>query len=103
MAVGLLGKIFFLDQKDAPISKSDLVLALEEINRPFDFCGTPQEQAIHKAKTITGLTRDKVIEMAANHAIEQGMPVYANQEEHILDLNSVELILDSDGNNHLLQ
>jgi hypothetical protein len=77
-----------LKYQNEPSAKSELILALEVINRPVDFCGTPQEQAVHNAKRITGLTRDEVIEMAANHARKHGNPVHAYQEEYLHELLS---------------
>jgi len=62
---------------------NELVVALETINEPLGFCGTPRMWAIHKAKTITGLDYDEVIEMAATHAIDTGVPVHAYDEEEI--------------------
>lgn len=60
---------------------NELISALETINEPLGFCGTPREWAIHKAKTITGLGYDEVIEMAANYARYNGVPVHAYDEE----------------------
>ncbi len=65
---------------------NELIAALEEINEPLGFCGTPRMWAIHKAKTITGLGHDEVIEMAAAYAEELGIPVHAYDEERLTKL-----------------
>ena len=62
---------------------NELVTALEVINRPVDKCGFPRDQAVNKAQMITGLGYSEVVEMAANHARDQGVPVYAYDEEEI--------------------
>ena len=64
----------------------DQITALETINEPLGFCGTPRMWAVHKAKTITGLGYDEVIEMAAAHAEELGVPVHAYDEERLTKL-----------------
>ncbi len=65
---------------------NELITALETINEPLGFCGTPRMWAVHKAKTITGLGYDEIIEMAAAHAEELGVPVHAYDEERLTKL-----------------
>ena len=67
---------------------NELVVALETINEPLSFCGTPRMAAIDKAQTITGLGYKEVIEMAANHAIDTVVPVHAYDEEELRILDS---------------
>jgi hypothetical protein len=62
---------------------NELITALETINEPLGFCGTPKMWAIDKAQTITGLGYDEVIEMAANYARYNGVPVHAYDEEEL--------------------
>jgi hypothetical protein len=61
----------------------DLISSLEVINRPVDKCAFPRDQAVNKAQMITGLGYSEVVEMAANHARDQGVPVHAYDEEEI--------------------
>jgi hypothetical protein len=103
VSIALLIKIVIYEQNELRKYQNEravqnvLILALEEINRPVDFCGTPRLQAIETAKIITGLGHDKVIEMAANHARGLGVPVNAFQAEYLLNLDGVERILDDEG------
>ena len=62
---------------------NELIAALETINEPLGFCGTPRMWAIHKAKTISGLGDAEVIELAANYARYNGVSVHAYDEEEI--------------------
>ncbi len=62
---------------------NELVSALVTINESLGFCGTPKMWAIDKAQTITGLGDDEVIEMAANYARYNGVPVHAYDEKEI--------------------
>jgi hypothetical protein len=113
----IVGAVFYgqyqlLENQQQSAPHSELILALEEINRPVDFCGTPRLQAIETVKNITGLDPDKVIEMAANYARYVGIPENAYQEERLmnlgdrvkilngddLDANGVGQILDREGN-----
>ncbi len=70
--------------------QNKLVMALETINEPVGFCGTPRMAAMHTAKAITGLESDQVIELAANYARYNGVPVHAYDGEVILKIESQE-------------
>lgn len=90
-----LGKTLIEHQNELT-PQNELVLALEEINRPIDFCGTPRLQAIETVKEITGLGYEKVIEMAASYARYFGIPENAYHEERIMNLDDRPRILDGD-------
>lgn len=90
-----LGNSIIEHQSDTP-PQNELILALVEINRPVDFCGTPRLQAIETVKEITGLNYDKVIEMAASYARYFGIPENAYHEERIMNLDDRARILDGD-------
>ena len=73
--------------KEANMAKgathNELISALEVINIPVFRCSFPRDQAVNKAQMITGLGYSEVVEMAANHARDQGVPVHAYDEEEI--------------------